>query len=117
MAAKSAFSWPNYLKIVFRTDASVLGKGFEAEFVVDEPDACSSCPDFANTSIVGSDSVYQVGRLSCFKKLFMMSLGSSLSVCARTCVPVCHTVVSAVMIRHICRRERRGAVGSEFQRE
>ena len=59
VSAQSTFFWPNYLKMVFRTDGSVVGEGFEAELQVHDPDACTSCPPNANTSTPGSDSVYQ----------------------------------------------------------
>jgi hypothetical protein len=77
IAGEADYVWPNYLKLVFTTDATVQGKGFEAEFRIHEPEACSTCPAHSNTtlvqrvysstseslepvvtSLVGSDSVY-----------------------------------------------------------
>lgn len=56
---EASYYWPNYLKLMFVTDGSVLGNGFEAEFRVHTPDSCTTCPPHSDVSLLGSNSVYE----------------------------------------------------------
>jgi len=55
---KATFRWPNYLKIVFRSDGSVAGDGFVADFRIQTPDSCTDCPAYSKTAVQGSNSVF-----------------------------------------------------------
>ena len=57
---EATFRWPNYMKLVFSSDGSLSGNGFVADFRIQTPDSCTSCPANSNTlSVLGSDSVYE----------------------------------------------------------
>ena len=55
---EATFQWPNYLKIVFRTDGSVAGQGFVADFRIQTPDSCTDCPAYSKTAVQGSNTVF-----------------------------------------------------------